>query len=112
MLIYLSYGPLECVPWSRDAFYNFAPVGSYPNGASPYGALDMIGNVWEWVEDWYDETYYAQSPEANPHGPLTGEYRLLRGGSSYDNARIVTRLWQAPERWASFGFRCVKDANP
>jgi|GEM_PF-1047852 len=83
---------LECVPWSREAFYNLAPVGSYPNGASPYGALDMIGNVWEWVEDWYDETYYAQSPEANPHGPLTGKYRLLRGGSSYDNARAVTRL--------------------
>jgi formylglycine-generating enzyme required for sulfatase activity len=56
-------------------------VGSYPAGASPYGALDMTGNVCEWVADWYDSGYYARSPERNPTGPDSGKYRVLRGGS-------------------------------
>ena len=47
-------------------------VGSYPAGASPYGALDMAGNVWEWVNDWYDRSYYSSSPGSNPPGPATG----------------------------------------
>ncbi|HTP07315.1 MAG TPA: SUMF1/EgtB/PvdO family nonheme iron enzyme, partial [Anaerolineae bacterium] len=51
-------------------------VDSHPNGASPYGAVDMAGNVWEWVADWYDETYYTRSPQANPTGPLTGTMRI------------------------------------
>jgi formylglycine-generating enzyme required for sulfatase activity len=55
-------------------------VGSYPAGASPYGALDMAGNVWEWVNDWYDGAYYGSSPDRNPPGPATGTYRVLRGG--------------------------------
>ena len=55
-------------------------VGSYPAGASPYGALDMAGNVWEWVNDWYDGSYYSSSPGSNPPGPATGSYRVLRGG--------------------------------
>jgi serine/threonine-protein kinase len=57
------------------------PVGSHPAGASPYGALDMAGNVWEWVADRYDGTYYQDSPASNPLGPETPEYRVLRGGS-------------------------------
>jgi formylglycine-generating enzyme required for sulfatase activity len=64
-----------------DGYAATAPVGSYPNGASPYEALDMAGNVWEWVADWYDEGYYSQSPGRNPPGPDSGEYRVLRGGS-------------------------------
>ena len=57
------------------------PVGSRPAGVSPYGAHDMAGNVWEWVSDWYGDTYYAESPRDNPQGPLHGEFGVLRGGS-------------------------------
>ena len=58
-----------------------AAVGSYPAGASPYGVMDMAGNVWEWVNDWYLDGYYSSSPYSNPLGPLTGTYRVLRGGT-------------------------------
>ena len=57
-----------------------APVGNYPRGASPYGAMDMAGNVWEWVADWYDGNYYQRSPQRNPPGSSSGIYRVVRGG--------------------------------
>jgi len=86
-------------------------VGSYPAGASPYGALDMAGNVWELVADWYDSGYYAVSPRRNPPGPSAGEYRVLRGGSWFDVARLVrssSRLNGPPVlRIDFFGFRCA-----
>ena len=60
------------------------PVGSYPKGASPYGALDMAGNVWEWVADWFQEDYYSTYPAdgwpSNPTGPENGTLKVLRGG--------------------------------
>ena len=75
-----------------DDGYRFtAPVGSYPAGASPYGALDMAGNVWEWTADWYDDGYYAVSPASNPTGPDSGQYRVLRGGSwNHDRSGMRT----------------------
>jgi formylglycine-generating enzyme required for sulfatase activity len=86
-------------------------VGNYPSGASPYGALDMAGNVWEWVNDWCSSTYYAQSPPKNPSGPTSGDGRGLRGGSWDSSGRLVRsadRGWSAPVSWLSgIGFRCA-----
>lgn len=62
------------------------PVGSYPNGASPYGALDMIGNAAEWVADTFDSRYYTHAPDHNPPGPSIVTDHVLRGGS-YASAR-------------------------
>lgn len=88
------------------------PVGSYPAGSSPYGVLDLAGNVAEWVFDWYGEQYYLQSPYRNPSGPPTGEFRILRGGSWYNLAlamRTTFRLWNYPATQTnSIGFRCAK----
>jgi formylglycine-generating enzyme required for sulfatase activity len=86
-------------------------VGSYPTGASQYGAVDMAGNVWEWVNDWYSDTYYSGSPYANPQGPSTGTYKVVRGGSwisDWDVLRTATRYYGGPDgRNYSFGFRCA-----
>ncbi|MFM7583212.1 MAG: formylglycine-generating enzyme family protein, partial [Caldilinea sp.] len=88
------------------------PVGRYPKGASPYGVLDMAGNVWEWVSDWYDKKYYIVSPGSNPQGPATGKYRVLRGGSWNDSGNFVrsaNRVGNIPDVWFNLiGFRCVR----
>ena len=90
----------DCVnnPNADGPVYFASPVGSYPDGKSPYGAVDMIGNVAEWVSDWYDQTYYANSPDKNPEGPLSGRFRLLRGGSGLQVASAVSRTWALPNR--------------
>lgn len=85
-------------------------VGSYPNGVSQYGAFDMAGNVYEWVNDWYDATYYKISPLSNPLGPVSGQYKVARGGAwgfASDYARSSYRNFFDPEKEYNFGFRCV-----
>jgi formylglycine-generating enzyme required for sulfatase activity len=87
------------------------PVGTHPSGASPYGALDMAGNVWEWVQDYYGHDYYANSPGVDPQGPASGTERVIRGGG-YDSPQLdlidYERDSAAPSAQAAqLGFRCV-----
>ena len=88
------------------------PVGSYPGGVSAYEVHDMAGNVTEWVADWLDESYYQRSPERNPRGPDSGQYRVLRGGS-WSNPPIFLRTADRdPDppviRFNFIGFRCAR----
>ena len=87
-------------------------IGSYPSNASPYGALDMTGNVVEWVADWYGENYYQDSPASNPTGPKAGEQRVLRGGSWDERTdyevRVTYRYTEPPDdSLDDGGFRCA-----
>lgn len=105
-----------------DGYMRSSPVGSFPEGASPYGALDMGGNVWEWVNDAFIEVdpidssiqnYYAVSPYANPTGvdPAITAYRTVRGGSwnfTFGFGRGAYRLWYGLyENYDGIGFRCA-----
>jgi serine/threonine-protein kinase len=88
-------------------------VGNFAAGASPYGALDMAGNVWEWVADWYDSAYYTNSPRNNPKGPAAGDSKALRGGAwngIQSSVRASYRYYYTPDyRYGSgLGFRCAQ----
>ena len=90
-------------------------VGSKPLGASPYGALDMIGNVAEWTADWYDSGYYSQTPVdgwVNPQGPDSGTLHVLRGGRFDYNSTFYFRAsvrYGAPDYHDNgYGFRCAQ----
>ncbi len=110
-------------PWGNRvskslANYNFnvgktSPVGSYPKGASPYGLLDMAGNVLEWCNDWFDKDYYKNSPYKNPLGPENGPVRVSRGGDWSDDAddlRCAYRSYGFPSvRAFVVGFRLCQD---
>jgi len=96
--------------WNDGHAYT-APVGNYQDGASPYGCMDMAGNVWEWCADWYDISYYGRSPGSNPTGPSSGSARVGRGGSWLNDAwlmRCASRIRLAPStRYGNLGFRCA-----
>ena len=93
-------------------------VGSYESGKSPYGVYDMAGNVLEWIADWYSETYYQNSPGANPTGPDSGQFRMSRGGAWYgqvDHLYAYGRhvsLNPYPSGYHDAGFRCARAATP
>jgi serine/threonine-protein kinase len=88
------------------------PVKRYPDSVSPYGAFDMLGNAWEWVADWYDETYYKTSPSINPPGPEQGKSKVSRGSAwtYYDFDSFVTdRYGNDPGTTNNIiGFRCAR----
>jgi len=98
----------------NDGYRDTAPVGSYPDGASQYGAMDMAGNVCEWVADWYQKDYYINKQDwSEPQGPATGYQRVLRGGSWYDDTvylSVSIRLGYDPNKsFYDVGFRCVSE---
>ena len=90
-------------------------IDSMPAGRSPYGIHHMAGNVWEWVNDWYGDIYYEDSPYANPKGPDSGTSKVLRGGNWYYKAyymRTTYRFNDKPDAFKNWqGFRCAKDLS-
>jgi formylglycine-generating enzyme len=101
--------------WARidDGYDATAPVGTFKLDASPYGVMDGAGNVMEWVEDWYAEGYYKDSPERNPPSPEHGVYRVLRGGgytTSGGDLRITSRSKMVPDfRDETIWFLCASE---
>ena len=117
---YAARGPSGNIyPWGNnapnDSLLNYetnvgdtTKVGSYPDGASWCGALDMASNVWEWVADWYGD--YPSGQHVNPTGPTSGDARVLRGGAFFNSARGVrcaVRNWYYPDLRLGVGFRVV-----
>jgi len=89
------------------------PVGSKPAGASPYGVMDMAGNMFEWTSDWYSESYFANSPAKNPKGPDYGQAKVLRGSAwtarYRDGIALTVRSPYAPEgQGYVVGARCAQ----
>jgi iron(II)-dependent oxidoreductase len=90
-----------------------APVGSFPGGASPFGVMDMAGNVWEWTADWFVNNYYTFAPSKNPKGARFGTTRSVRGGSWVESPELLTTSYRKGVlptlRTSNTGFRCVMD---
>ena len=107
--------PIEAMYAEDDGFTNTAPVGSFPKGASSWGIQDIVGNVWEWVADWYAEydPASASSVTSEPKGPAKGDDRVIRGGAwngaSPAWVRPAWRFHASPTtRTHGTGFRCAK----
>ena len=99
-----------------DGFRYLAPVGSFPEAASPHGLLDMAGNVWEWTRDRFDADSYSSGPSVDPQGPAAGGERVTRGGSWRSSADLLRttmrRPWPAGTPAPDLGFRCAYDVVP
>ncbi len=107
-------GPVRDRPERLLLYPPIISVDKYENGVSPYGAYQMLGNVSEWVADWYDKDYYASAPGRNPQGPETGTQKAFRGGGWMDSTttmRAAMRNGTDPNTKINWmGFRCAKDA--
>jgi formylglycine-generating enzyme required for sulfatase activity len=110
---YANYGRGESNECSETSQGKAMNVGSFPKGVSPYGAHDMAGNVWEWVNDYFAETYYQYSELKNPTGPALGISHCIRGGSWDDgppeirSARRGCNCNPQETNWHVLGFRCA-----
>ena len=106
-------GPVERANVGDSTSVDITEVGAYPNGASPYGALDMTGNVWEWVNDWYKFAYYNERPDPDSSGPSEAESdgrKVIRGGSFQTvgiDARTTERNGVPTSPTFDIGFRCA-----
>jgi len=113
----LNYCDVNCPlledPSHNDGYADTSPVGAFASGASWVGAVDMVGNVREWVNDWLG--VYPSGETINPTGPATGESKIPRGGSWYDtpdDVRSTNRGGELLDYWRdNLGFRCVQDAH-
>lgn len=111
-----SYASYKEKPLTFVGFYDGSKRGDLQthSNASPYGAFDMEGGVFEWCSDWYSPNYYAFSARKNPTGPAEGAFRVVRGASQYEEPwelRAANRSSGAPsnENHHLVGFRCVRE---
>jgi formylglycine-generating enzyme required for sulfatase activity len=106
---------LSTYAWYGNLGYKGTPHEVAQKQANAWGLYDMYGNVWEWVQDWYDGTYYSNSPVNNPKGPESGKYRVYRGGSYIgkpSNLRSAVRFSALPgTRTHDLGFRLVRQLD-
>lgn len=108
-----NYGADQCCSGATgggDVWVTTAPVGSFP--PNDFGVYDMTGNVWEWVDGWLDNGYYASSPRINPPGAGTGFARIARGGSWLNFAAALRTSVRLPfaqtGQTSNVGFRCAR----
>jgi formylglycine-generating enzyme len=108
--------PLHAVFGLKEGAETVSPIGNRTQGRSPYGAHDLAGNLYEWVADWYDDTFYTTNPTVNPRGPLQGTTKVQRGGSYINTPyrlRSSFRTKADPtEHEPNVGFRCAQDVPP
>jgi formylglycine-generating enzyme required for sulfatase activity len=107
------YGNLDEIAWHvQNSGYQLHDVAQKrPNG---FGLYDILGNVLEWVNDWFEDNYYQNSPSQDPTGPASGQYRVLRGGSYFPGSvRVSYRTGVDPADTNLYiGFRCGGEVFP
>ena len=108
-------GPVRDRPERLMLYPPIISVDKYDNALSPYGLYQMVGNVAEWVADWYDKDYYKSAPEKNPKGPGKGTQRGFRGGGWIDSTpsvRAAQRNGSDPNTKMNWlGFRCARNVK-